>query len=193
MLHRTDYCLKDGKRGFLHFLHDTYGDQQIAGAEIGTYKGENAETILATLKLWRLYLVDPYDKTLSPGYGDEITNAKAEAFERLARFGAKAFWLYQESLEAVKFIPHQLDFAYLDNLHTYSYLKEEIQQWWCVVKTGDYLMGHDYVRAGARPSMEVSVVINELAAKTGLEVYLSSDLYADWWIKKETDALDWWI
>ena len=43
------------------------------------------------------------------------------------------------------FEDNSLDFVYIDANHAYEFVKEDIELWYPKVKSGGYVMGHDYL------------------------------------------------
>jgi len=106
----------DSPRGFIEFLRKYYrGRKDLIGAEVGVYKGENAVNILKYLPVKKLYLIDPYQN-----YSD-----------------------YTVSNIAHKKIREELDFVYIDANHNYEYVKEDMENYYPLLKERGILAGHD--------------------------------------------------
>lgn len=172
----------DLPRPTIQFVRNIMNGEPLTGAEIGVAKGFNAESILKTLNIKKLYLVDPYIpyKDTSDGKLRLMTkylSAKEEAVKRLSRFQDKTQFIYLASEEAVDFVPEGLDFAYLDGNHSYEYVKKDITLYYPLVKAGGVLGGHDYTEH----FLGVTKASNEFATENNLKLYTQS---MDWWIIK---------
>ncbi len=196
MLYKTEYITKDNIRAFLHFLKREYNTSKpLRCAEVGVEFGTNALNMLQTLNIGWMYLIDPYSAgQYQCDNQDTLNKAKSHAYTLLEPYKDKIRWIHEPSLEAIKHINSFLDFAYLDDLHTHNYLCREIPMWYQVISHGGYLIGHDYIRCGSKENMSVSDAIHEIVAKTGADACISSDVYADWWIRKDqlTDLTVWY-
>lgn len=120
--------------------------------EVGVYKGRCAARLQKAWPYATLYLVDPwqaleanamtYDN--SQEQWDEILMGVARRFRRQKRVR-----IYKmPSTEAVKWIPDNLDLVFVDGMHTYDAVKEDIAHWLPKVRPGGLLTGHDYKHHG---------------------------------------------
>ncbi len=134
--------------------------------EIGVRKGELSNEICARVpSLEDAYLVDPWDKELldrrhEARSGSQVfTPASQRRTDRLyygvCRKMAKAAHKYQvkvsvlrmTSMEAVMWVPDEsLDMVFIDGLHTYEAVVEDIREWKPKLKDGGILAGDDYNR-----------------------------------------------
>lgn len=172
----------DLPRPTIQFVRNTMNNEPLTGAEIGVAKGFNAESILKTLNIKKLYLVDPYIpyKETKDGKLRRISkylSAKEEAVKRLSRFQDKTQFICLTSDKAVDFVPKGLNFVYIDGNHSYEYVKKDIMLYYPLVKAGGALGGHDY----SEDSPGVIKASNEFAAENNLKLYTQS---MDWWIIK---------
>lgn len=121
--------------------------------EVGTWKGEFSEYILAKDSVKKLYCVDPYKHFTNNEYPDAINNATQEEFDSIftnlvtklkKKFDNKVEFIRQLSTEAVKsFEDNSLDFVYIDGNNDYSYVLEDLNAWYPKIKKGGYLCGDD--------------------------------------------------
>jgi len=163
-------------RGMTEFIHDKFGDKLLTGVEIGTGEGANAESILRTLNMKTLYLIDPYEAYIDDGqlvntYNNMFTLTK----ERLSKFGDKTKFLLEKSNEVISIIPDGLDFVYIDGNHSYEFVREDIYLYYPKVRPGGVLGGHDYLMFG------VQKAVNELVKEKNLKLHLKEP---DWWVEK---------
>lgn len=158
-----------------------FGDKPLIGVEIGVSKGINAENILETLNISKLYLVDPYQAYAEYGVflsKEKEMRAFAEARSRLKHHKEKIGWILKKSEDAAKIIPDQLDFVYIDGNHNYPYVKKDIELYYPKVKSGGYLGGHDY----SMRYFGVIKAVNEFLKTRNHELCGLPPF--DWWIIK---------
>lgn len=152
----------------------------LTGAEIGIAEGSNAENILETLNMRKLYLIDPYepyfeDKVAITGYVDK----KEAASKRLAKFGDKVKFLYMRSQDATSHIPTNLDFVYIDGCHAYESVKYDIENYFPKLRDGGVICGHDFTKYWLG-------VIRAVCEFTVFNRYQLMIERGDWWIVKGT-------
>jgi len=156
-------------------LHRPAGHNKLTGVEIGTYKGENAENILQQLPIKQLYLIDPYTPYTEDGRTWDYGEAYKEAEQRLKPFRDQTTFIFALSSEAIKFIPDNLDFVYIDANHQYEYVKQDIINYYPKVRKGGTLGGHDYWFG----IPGVPKAVDELTEKNSWKLYTKP---YDWWI-----------
>ncbi len=147
----------------------------LTGAEIGVYKGDNAEFILRVLEPTMLYLIDPWNNFLDTDSNEVIGYTHyIETQERLKLYGNKRL-IKNTSVEASKlFSNDELDFVYIDGNHHYEAVKEDLNLWYAKIKKGSILAGHDYHK-----TMEgVVLAVNEFCEKNKLQLMHAE---TDWW------------
>jgi len=167
-------------RPMISFLKERFEHRCLSGIEIGVSHGENAENILETLKIERLFLVDPYipyidnDGPLITEHIDKFSLAK----ERLSKFGDKTVFILKTSMDALEEIPNNLDFVYIDGNHSYNFVKDDIEKYYDKVKVGGVIGGHDF---DSRYCAVIKAVI-EFAYTHKLDFNAK---ISDWWIIKK--------
>jgi len=183
------------------------------GAEIGSFRGHFAKTILSN---WsgRLILVDVW-RALSQEEYDDISNQKnhedayAECMRNLVSFEDRAFMWRMTSKQASVFVADEsLDFVYIDANHLYEYVQEDLDVWHRKVRNGGLVMGHDYLPSNfydnkteknqpvylfpdGQPEKSeyagmfgVNPAVNEFCNKHGYEFCITNEFLATWWFKK---------
>lgn len=159
--------------------------KRFVGAEIGVLNGENALSILQTLDMKKLYLIDPYE------VHDEYLEIKAPVFSTIRKraeknlepFKDKIVWVQKKSSNALSSIPDDLDFIYIDGNHSYKNCLEDIKNYFPKVKKGGVVGGHDYYNMNK--AREVKKAVDEFAAENKLKVYSAvGNGLCDWWIMK---------
>lgn len=142
-------------------------------AEIGIWTGELSRMIIERCNPDYLLLVDPLKVELNNmgnyicTMGEPVKTQQDLDMIAASIYKLKAEFLRMSSMEAVKNIPDgSLDFVFIDAIHLYEYVKEDIEQWLPKVRKGGILAGDDYkerhavpIRAAIRDTIkDVSVI-----------------------------------
>ena len=138
------------RRELLQFM--TKGGQV---AEIGVAKGDFSQEILAATNPQCLHLIDPWEHQDSADYSTDtnnVSNAEQEArFESvLKRFQKEiesgAVQLHRDYSEdaAIFFADGQLDWVYIDGMHTADAVYRDLGIYRHKVKPDGFIVGHDY-------------------------------------------------
>jgi hypothetical protein len=114
------------------------------GAEIGVRKGENAYSILDKNPQIKLILVDPWkpfhrtsQRRQNQYYRYTIAN--------LNPFKDRIYIKKMDSMEASTEVDdNSLDFVYIDGMHEFEYVIEDLIEWNKKVRIGGMISGHDY-------------------------------------------------
>jgi len=119
------------------------GKKDLVVVEVGVYYGDNARSLLRTLDIKKLYLVDPY-KTYTCANTEVKMDDKIfeSAKKKLRPWEKKIEWIRKYSDEAVNDIP-DADFIYLDANHDYEFIQKDLERYYRKVKAGGILGGHD--------------------------------------------------
>ena len=156
----------------IRYIQENYPNG-LKGAEIGTYKGLNAESMMDTLDINRLYLIDSYSRY--EGYNDPFIFLKDSTLERactrLIPWEDRLTWVVKKSDIAVYDIPSSLDFVYIDGNHDYEYVLGDIELYYPKVRDGGVIGGHDIYLKGVREAVE-----------TCFDYYYEE--FPDWWVVK---------
>jgi len=162
-------------RPMFYAVADRTEGKVLVGAEIGTYRGENAKVILNHLPMEMLYLIDPYIRV---GHPHRIPEAEGKARRRL-KGRTNVTWVRRPAHEAVSLVPDNLDFVYIDGNHEYGAVRRDIQDWWPKVKDGGILGGHNVTLAGVAKAF-----FEFLQAHPGYRWHVRK---LDWWVIKEAN------
>ena len=131
-------------------------------SEIGVADAHTSTVLLAYNPSLYMYLVD--------------IGLRKDAEERLRDYhGRFAFWEQPRVEAAASVQDNVLDLVFIDGLHTYKGVWDDIREWMPKVRAGGILVGHDYYV----PS--VARAVNEFALSYGLELTLDSEM---WWATK---------
>jgi len=165
-------------RPMIHYLRRRFGGKPLVGVEIGVGYGRNAKSILKTLNMKMLYLIDPYIPYIVDGKGVVTRWIKGlEVVRKELEPLPNVTFIHATSEEAVDYIPNQLDFVYIDGNHSYEYVKKDIELYYPKVKSGGVIGGHDF-RFKFKGVIKAVV---EFSQKNNLEF---DGKYPDWWIIK---------
>jgi len=134
-------------RGATQFVSEQSGKDLIV-AEVGVRSGKHALTMLNSLDIKELYLIDhflPYvDGTIRVEQSMQNKCYKL-MFNNLIRHFSKMMFITRPSEFAATLFPDKFfDFVYIDSDHKYNAVKSDIKSWYPKVKNGGYLGGHDY-------------------------------------------------
>lgn len=145
-------------------------------AEIGVAEGGFSAVILDRCKPRHLWLIDCWEHQDPELYGDDPANhpqeyMDAEYAEVVKRFADEPVSVVRKySIDAAAdFYDDTFDAVYLDGNHLQAY--EDAEAWWPKVKSGGYLLGHDYTVAGN--FITVKRDIDRWVAEKGLTIHVA--------------------
>jgi hypothetical protein len=158
------------------------------GVEVGVCLGGHSEAMLLHTKMERLYSVDPYVYAQGSTDGHVLPTGKGfdqpeydEMYEytkeRLSVFGTRNIFIRKTSLDAASEVNEPLDICFIDAIHKYSNVREDIALWGSKVRQGGIIAGHDF----NHPNFPgVTQAVGEFALGKILNV---EDGYV-WWVQK---------
>jgi hypothetical protein len=160
-----------------------FGMKPLVGAEIGVASGDNALSILKILPMKKLFLIDPYLKTDTNPYlkawgSEKLTRAESEAKRKLAKFSSIE-WLNITSDAAAKRVGSNLDFVYVDGVHSFEGVKSDFELYYPLLNEDGIIGGHDYQK-GEEPLMNA---VNMVARQLDRQVF-NVPYPPDWWVFK---------
>lgn len=161
----------------LQLLQD---EEDLAVAEIGVWKGKNAEYLLDMLDIDKLFLIDPYEtydeypSKLSDN--EQLSASHKMAHSRLDEY-ANISWIEKFSSEAIGEIDRRLDYVYVDGNHHYEYVKSDIKNYYSLLKEGGMIAGHDANYIG------VAQAVTEFAIENELQPHFEAQ-HSDWYFIK---------
>ncbi len=172
-----------GIRDFTNAVKIKEQNKKLIGVEIGVLEGQNSYSFLKNLNIKKLYLVDPYAtyENYKEDYwrnDDKIFNAEDKMYRKLKIFENKVKHIKKYSKEAIKEIPNNLDFVYIDGNHAYKYVMEDIKYYYPKVRKGGIIGGHDF-NSSLLP--EVFYAVMDFANKYNLHIYFGG---SEWWFIK---------
>lgn len=170
-------------RPMIEFIKENFAKKSLIGVEIGVLEGINTKSILRTLSIKKLYLIDPYIPYTNTT-GELFTPRKSlpEAKKRLSKFEEKIIFVFKKSSQAVNDIPDKLDFVYIDGCHKYKSVKEDIELYYPKVREGGVFGGHDFTCH----HFGVCKAVTEFIKNNNLKIHgdKSYSDKSDWWIVK---------
>lgn len=143
--HGLDFSIDfaSGTRPAIAFVKMLMENKKLIGVEIGSDRGGNAKDILNKLNIEKLYLIDPYEdyedydelcnKVHKRGESEEII--RKELKKELKE--GKVIIIKKYSSDAIKDIPNNLDFVYMDANHKYEYVLKDLEDYYPKVRGGD--------------------------------------------------------
>ncbi|CAB9530115.1 expressed unknown protein [Seminavis robusta] len=180
------------------------------GIEIGVQRGNFAAHNLGTWTACQNYkLVDLWAQQNLETYKDvaNVNNQQHENFyqetqNRLSPWKHKTEYYRMMSVDAAKYTAKQemqVDFVYVDARHDYCGCKEDIENYWPLIKPGGILAGHDFMHNdevrpqdwsicsdGSIHPEAVKGAVMEFANKHGLPLHLTyrEPKWNSWWMQK---------
>jgi len=124
------------------------------GAEIGVYRGGVSREI-AKQGVAHLYCIDAW--TRYPDYEIDSLCATNQDDNHQATKHEMKEWIVAGqctvikgfSVEVAKTWKTPLDFIYLDSIHTFEFVIEDLREWSKHIKPGGIIMGHDFTETSA--------------------------------------------
>ena len=116
----------------------------IKGAEIGVFTGMHSKSILDTLNISKLYMIDIWENYTSSTLKE--INITKYYYELLTKYkdDSRIEILRLSSMSALKHIDdNSLDFVYIDASHIYQDVTDDLECWINKVKVGGIISGHD--------------------------------------------------
>jgi len=179
------------QRPMMNYIRST-GNTNLVGVEIGVYKGKHAISMLRTMDIKMLYLIDPFlnYKDYTDNYGGEksLENDVMDAtIRRLLPYKNKIELIRKFSSEVMsQDVPDNLDFVYIDGNHSYEYVRGDIEMYYPKLKIGGVIGGHDITNGGCPEHDGIIEAVAEFAVKNNLQIYIENP---DWWIVKKFNKL----
>ena len=137
-----------GMRPSIEWMHKYFKNREVKIAELGVFKGINAERFLTMLNVEELHLIDlwitPDNLKMQYNY-DAFYKNVCEKFKDSSNIKL----LREDTVSASKhYVDNYFDIVYVDADHSYEGCKRDIEAWYPKVKKGGVLVGHDYYCCG---------------------------------------------
>ena len=173
----------------MKFLNDRIELAKLAGdmrlrfcAEIGVYDGFYSEIICKNVPNVVMICVDTWAPSRNHRNPIRLDNALQEARMRLRDY--QAIFMKLPSVEAAEKVPDgSLDFVYVDALHDYKNVRDDLNAWDSTLRVGGIFAGHDWGHAG------VTKAVEEFAQKKGIKqinvtgICEPDNMPSWWWVK----------
>ena len=153
-------------------IYDAFADLGFKiGAEIGVKRGRNALQICKRVPGLKLICVDPWKP-----YTNIMTSERMKRYYETAKKNLKDFditWMEMTSMEAAKKIGNKnLDFIYIDAIHTFDHVMMDLIRWCPKVRVGGIIYGHD-----SNPLQGVRKAVNAYTFAHGIRhVHVTRDI-----------------
>jgi len=166
------------------YIKDNYDiSKPLVGVEIGVKSGTNSISILESLPIEKLYLIDPFDFYKRQGF---IQKEEKIFDKRMEPYVDKVVVIKEKSIDAIDRIPDELDFIYIDGCHDLNIVKDDIRVYYPKVKKGGIFGGHDYTQ---KPG--VFRAVNRFVKEYNYELHKEMSYFptvnkgaTDWWVIK---------
>ena len=134
-----------GLVSLIEHINAIYPTKELSMVEIGAYAGES--TILFAQHFKEVITIDPFinnydSKDITCQYM-ELELVYERFFENIKPF-ENISHIRQTSDEAIFQLIQQVDFVYIDGLHTYEQVKKDIANYKPLIKLNGFIGGHDY-------------------------------------------------
>ena len=164
------------------------GGEGLIGVEIGVAGGEHALSLLETLEIKKLYLVDPYDlydeyEEGRSHYGiDQLSLSQTEIICRnnLKKFENRLVWIKKLSSEAVSDISEKVDFVYIDGNHQEEFVVKDIENYILLLNNSGVIGGHDYYNGFQREHDSVVRAVTNFMKHSKFQLRVEMP---DWWVE----------
>lgn len=120
-----------------------------ACVEIGVFKGDFSECIIK-MDPSKLHLIDPWDSIMDvparwhATSQEEMNSIKQEVVDKFSS-NPKVSIIEKYSVDALDdFADESLDWVYLDANHSYSFVVQDLSNWWEKIKPGGFICGNAY-------------------------------------------------
>jgi len=137
---------KIGLHDFCKYVNKFKNTREMTILEIGSYVGDSTQIFANYFK--KVIAIDPwengYDENDQSSYKYPMAIIEAQFdgmrtnFQHIEKIKDKA-----ENVVS-KFADNSIDIVYVDGLHSYDGVINDIKDWYCKVKNGGWLAGHDY-------------------------------------------------
>lgn len=117
------------------------------GCELGVFEGDFSEKLILSNKFSKFYLVDLFS---GPAWNFDKHYPDADVLYDSVknRFSDRpeVSVIKQDSISFLKSIDIKFDFIYIDTVHSYDHLIQELEVSKAVIKNNGYICGHDYCK-----------------------------------------------
>lgn len=136
--------ISDVLRPTFQMVMRKFGGKNLVGAEVGIGNCLHAQSVYNKFHFEKFYLIDLHKPVREPG----LSLLEQENVE----------FIQGDSLQALKQLPNNLDFVYLDSSHEFDHVLQEISIAYPKLKTGGIIGGHDYEHMGVMSAVNTFVI-----------------------------------
>lgn len=136
-----------GIAGLTRLCEDCYGGTLV---EVGSFAGESAVVFAQSGKFIRIICVDPWGSIegelpeLAQWYLDYDMDAVEREFDERTAPYPVIEKRKMTSEEAAEDMDYRVNMVYIDAVHEYEFVKQDIELWTPKVRSGGWICGHDY-------------------------------------------------
>ena len=142
-------------------------------AELGVFMGSYSEKILELAQPSKLYLIDIFGKGQGHCMGLHTDDLSTYFFILTEKYkdNPKIHVIKTTTKQFLTNIAdNELEGVYIDAEHSYNAVKQDLALSFTKMKSGGYIMGHDYERE------EIKRAVSEFLIVTGLEIMYLTDI-----------------
>ena len=139
-------------------------------AEIGVWKGDGAEKILARSPS-KLHLIDPWEFQDYPGRVYSADQSDMDDIYGNVKLKFKdnpIVQIHKEYSQNSEFPKDYFDWVYIDGNHSYETVMADLERFWPFIKTGGILSGDDYGWQDPKSSGGPKKAVHDFAEKMGI-------------------------
>lgn len=173
-------------RSLVKLVRSIVGDP-TSGCEVGVWRGHTSMGLLESFRNLHLYAVDPWELgEINPTMASkksELQRAHEEFLQLTLPFNSRLTTLQMTSLIASSICSDSsLDFVFIDGVHTYDHVSQDVRFWQKKVKPGGLFCGHDYDGMGDRRGLfGVKRAVDEWATSNDLTIQVTGGNI--WWVQ----------
>ncbi len=150
------------------------------GAEIGVRSGNYSKCLLDANPNLTLYSVDPWFP-----YARVTQEQQDKHYQhccgKLKEYGDRSKIVKATSMEALKIVPDDLDFVYLDANHEFDHIMKDLIEWSYKVRKGGVVSGHDYYQ------------FYQAGIIQAVNCYTNAHNITQWYITRDVEPSFFWV
>jgi predicted O-methyltransferase YrrM len=130
-------------RGFKKFATYAKCNENMVVVELGSFAGESTAIFASQSHIAKVYAIDPWMNGHENFY--EMEKVEKSFDGRIKPYGDKVIKHKMTGDEALHFFEDEsIDLVYIDAVHTYDAVKNDIQKWLPKIKKTGFISGHDW-------------------------------------------------